>query len=518
MINRTANYLLYLNVLVIATCGLIYELLAGTLASYLLGDSVTQFSLVIGVYLSALGIGSWLSRFVDENVARVFIEIEIALALLGGLATPLLFVIFAQVEWFRTALFGSVVLIGTLVGLELPLLMRILRDHLDFRELVARVLSFDYIGALLASVLFPVLFVPHLGLVRTSLVFGMLNAAVGIWGTYLLRPLLKTRGLAGLRGRGMLAIGVLAVVFIKADTLTTWTEERVLENPIVYSQQSRFQRIVVTQRGGEFQLHLSGHLQFNSRDEYRYHEALVHPAMMRAASRRNVLVLGGGDGLAAREILRYPDVQSVTLVDLDPAVTNLAKQFPPLAKLNEHSLTDPRVKVINRDAFVWISEGDQRFDVAVIDFPDPGSYSVGKLYTTRFFAMLRNRLTEQAALSVQCTSPLVAPQSYWCIVRTLQDSGFAVKPYRAAVPTFGVWGFALAGFGDPGPIAEGVSRLNVSFTSLTKLPEGLRYLDAETMMSMFDLPEDIRPVETATNRLNDQVLVRYYEQEWKPGG
>ncbi|WP_182871139.1 polyamine aminopropyltransferase [Stieleria mannarensis] len=508
MIQRAPNYLLYLNVLVIATCGLIYELLAGTLASYLLGDSVTQFSLVIGVYLSALGVGSWLSRYVEQRVARTFIEIEIALALLGGLSAPLLFVAFAQITWFRIALFGSVFAIGTLVGLELPLLMRILREHLDFRELVARVLTFDYIGALLASVLFPVLLVPSLGLVRTSLLFGMLNAAVGVWGTYLLRPLLSTRGLGALRGRGFLVIGLLVVAFIKADTLTDWTEEVILENPIVYSKQSEFQRIVVTQRQGDFQLHLNGHLQFNSKDEYRYHESLVHPAMTMADTAERVLVLGGGDGLAVREILRYPGVESVTLVDLDPAMTQLASEFPPLATLNEHALSDPRVTVMNRDAFVWAGEGESQFDVAVIDFPDPGSYSVGKLYTTRFFQLLRRRLTSSAVVSVQCTSPLVAPKSYWCIIHTMQQAGFDVRPYQAAVPSFGVWGFALAGMQPLESDRDG------SFLIRNPLPEGLHFLDAKTTVAMFDLPADLARVETNVNRLNDQVLVRYYEQEW----
>ena len=366
------------------------------------------------------------------------------LALFGGLSAPLLFLAFAQITWFRIALFGSVVVIGTLVGLELPLLMRILKDHLDFRELVARVLTFDYIGALLASVLFPILLVPRLGLVRTSLLFGLLNAVVGLWGTYLLRPLLNSRGLAALRGRSFLVMGILLVAFIKADTFTTWTEQLILENPVVYSSQSQFQRIVITKHREHFQLHLNGHLQFNSRDEYRYHEALVHPVMTAHDAPRHVLVLGGGDGLAVREVLRYPEVESITLVDLDPAITNLASDFEPLAELNQRALEDERVTVINRDAFVWISEQDSKFDAAIVDFPDPGSYSIGKLYSTRFFRLLRQRLTDEAMISVQCTSPLVAPKSYWCILSTLRAAGFDAAPYRASVPTFGVWGFALA--------------------------------------------------------------------------
>ncbi len=502
--NRAPLFLLYMNVLVIATCGLIYELLAGTLASYLLGDSVTQFSLVIGVYLSALGVGAWLSQYVEVRLARTFIEIELALALVGGLSAPFLFVVFAWIQWFQLALFGMVFLIGVLVGLELPLLMRILKEHLDFSDLISRVLTFDYIGALLASLLFPILLVPQLGLVRTSLVFGMLNALVGLWGTYLLRPILSERGLSGLRGRAILTVGLLVVAFIKSDSLTTIAEETMLGHPIVFAQQTPYQRIVVTQNKRGFQLHLNGHLQFNSADEYRYHEALVHPALSAGTPPRNVLVLGGGDGLAVREILKYPSVESVTLVDIDPAITSLATDFRLLAELNQHSLDDPRVTVVNRDAFVWISETAQTFDVAVIDFPDPGTFSVGKLYTRRFYRLLRERLTEDARLSIQCTSPLVAPKSFWCIIHTLRGAGFDARPYSVSVPTFGVWGFAYATVG-PGTDEP---------LQLAQLDAPLRFLTPAGLQSMFDLPSDIAPVATELNQLNNQILVRYYDSEW----
>lgn len=503
MINRAPLFLLYLNVLAVATCGLVYELIAGTLASYLLGDSVTQFSLVIGVYLSALGVGAWLSQYIEEQLARAFVEIETALALVGGLSAPLLFVSYAWLDWFQIVLFGMVFVIGVLVGLELPLLMRILKEHLDFSDLVSRVLTFDYIGALLASLLFPILLVPYLGLMRTSLAFGILNGLVGLWGTYLLRPLLPDRGLAGLRGRAVLAIGLLVVGMIKADALTLWSEEAMLENSIVYARQTRFQRIVVTQDSLGFQLHLNGHLQFHSNDEYRYHEALVHPAMASVDDPRRVLVLGGGDGLAVREVLKYPSVQSVTLVDIDPEMTELARELPSLSELNRHSLSHPRVTVVNQDAFLWVGEQHQPFDVVIIDFPDPSSYSVGKLYTTIFYQRLRRSLAPDAVISIQCTSPLVAPQSYWCIVGTLRASGLAVRPYHVSVPTFGVWGFSLAGANldslDPEPQA---------------LPDELRYLNDLMLKQLFELPGDIAPVETELNRLNNQILVRYYDQEW----
>src|SRR5215212_8311196 len=389
--NRTP--VLFLNVLVIATCGLVYELLAGTLASYVLGDSVTQFSLIIGIYLSALGAGSWLSRFVERELARRFVDVE--LAVVGGASAPLLFLSFAHLSYFHVVLYAVVFLIGVMVGLEIPLLMRILKDHLDFKELVARVLAFDYAGALIASLLFPIFLVPKLGLVRTSLLFGFLNAGVGLWATWLMRPLIGG-GVTRLRAQACVVMALLAVAFVKADALTSLAEDAMFADDIVYTKTTHYQRIVVTRNRAGFQLFLNGNLQFSSADEYRYHEALVHPAMALAAegSRavRRVLVLGGGDGLALREILKYPSVEEVVLVDLDPDMTELSRRFPPLARLNENSFADPRVRVVNEDAMIWLERDEPPFDAAVVDFPDPNSFALGKLYTTRFYRMLKARL------------------------------------------------------------------------------------------------------------------------------
>ena len=500
LMNDAPLILLYLNVLIIATCGLVYELLAGTLASYVLGDSVTQFSLIIGVYLSALGAGAWVSSFVKKNVARTFVEVELGVALLGGTSAPLLFLCFAKLTWFLPVLYGVVFGIGVLVGLELPLLMRILKGHLDFDDLVSKVLTFDYIGALVASLLFPIFLVPTLGLVRTSLVFGILNALVGLWGTSLLRPILAG-SVSGLRIRAVVVLGLLTAGLFNADSLTSLAENSMFSSPIVHTQTTSYQRIVVTQNRAGFQLYLNGNLQFSSSDEYRYHEALVHPAAAVATSLKNVLVLGGGDGLALRELLKYSSVERVTLVDIDPEMTALSESFPPLAKLNGRALKDSRLSIVNDDAMIWLESVTERFDLVLIDFPDPNSFSLGKLYTTRFYRLLRDRLGPDARVCIQCTSPLLSRRAYWCIVRTMEAAGFHVRPFHAAVPSFGDWGFALAGL--------------TGFEPPTQLSHevhgGLRFLNDDTLAAMFDLPEDLAPVDVEINRLDNQALVRYYE-------
>lgn len=501
--NRTP--ILFLNVLVIATCGLVYELLAGTIASYVLGDSVTQFSIIIGIYLSALGAGAWLSRFIERELARRFVDVEIGVAMLGGVSAPLLFLSFAHLSYFHVVLYGVVFLIGTLVGLEIPLLMRILKDHLDFKELVARVLAFDYVGALVASLLFPIFLVPKLGLVRTSLLFGILNAAVGLWATWLMRPLIGG-SVTRLRAQACIVMAVLLVAFVKADAITSLAEDAMFADDIVYAKTTSYQRIVVTRNRAGFQLFLNGNLQFSSADEYRYHEALVHPPMTLASEGgrevRRVLVLGGGDGLALREILKYPSVREVTLVDLDPDMTRLSGRFPPLARLNRGSFDDPRVHVVNQDAMIWLESDVPPFDAAIVDFPDPNSFALGKLYTTRFYRLLKTRLAPDAAVSVQSTSPLFARNSFWCIVRTLEAAGFSVRPYYTAVPSFGVWGFALA--------------RRTPFDTPSRAPSvELKFLDDQSLAAMFALSTDLGPVPVEINRLDNQSLVRYYESEWR---
>jgi spermidine synthase len=499
--NRPGSPLVYLTVLVIATCGLVYELVAGTLASYVLGDSVTQFSTVIGVYLSALGLGAWLSRFVQRGLARRFVEVELAVALLGGISAPLLFLSFGYLpQFFRPVLYAVVLAVGTLVGLEIPLVLRILKEAVDFRELVAKVLTFDYLGALAASLLFPIFLVPHLGLVRTSLLFGLANAAVGLWSTWLFAPLLGP--VRELRVKSVVVLLLLTAAFAYGDRFTDLAEEGMYADTVVFARSSPYQRIVLTRARHQFQLFLNANLQFSSVDEYRYHEALVHPAFALFPDARRVLVLGGGDGLAVREILKHPDVAEVVLVDLDPEMTRLAAQNPLLRELNGGSLEEPRVRVVNEDAFLWLGEGRELFDVAIVDFPDPHNFSLGKLYTRHFYTLLRRRLDpERGIAAVQTTSPLMARQSYWCINRTLEAAGFRVRPYHALVPSFGEWGFALAALRAFDPPRE-------------VLP-GLRSLDAATLRTLFVLGPDMAPVEAEVNRLDNQALVHYYEAEWR---
>ena len=493
------SIILFLSVFLIAACGLIYELIAGTLASYLLGDSVFQFSTVIGAYLFAMGIGSFLSRFLSRGLVARFVSIELMVGLVGGFSSSVLFLAFAYTQSFRLALYLVVVAVGVLVGLEIPLLMRILKDRYRFGELVSHVLTFDYLGALGASLLFPLVLVPKLGMVRSALLFGIMNTMVALWSTFLFRDQIGAR--APLRAACVAVLLLLGGGMAGAEWISAAADNNLYADEVILSRETRYQRIVLTRWKDDIRLFLSSHLQFSSRDEYRYHEALVHPGLSAIPGARSVLVLGGGDGLAVREILKYPSVEKITLVDLDPEMTRLFSTNPMLTALNRNSLSSPKLRVVNADAFPWLGTSRDMFDFAVVDFPDPTNYSLGKLYTTVFYRALARHISRQGFIVVQSTSPLFARQSYWCIAETLKQAGLKTYPYHVYVPSFGEWGFVLAG--------------QYPYEPPPRVPEGLRFLSARNLPEMFQFPNDMLPVDVEPNRLNDQALVRYYEREWR---
>ena len=491
---------LLFSVFVVASCGLAYELIAAALSSYVLGDSITQFSTVIGTYLFAMGIGSWLSKFITRGLTARFVQIELMVGVVGGFSAVILFIVFAHLtEPFRFVLYGLVFVTGVLVGLEIPLIMRILKSEVEFKDLVAQVLTFDYLGALAVSILFPVVLAPHLGLMRTSLLFGLLNVAVALWAIRLFRDNLRTARF--LRTQGAAAFLALLAGFVFADQLTALAEEGIYADQILYAESTPYQRIVLTRWRDDVRLFLNGNLQFSSRDEYRYHEALVHPALATLPGARRVLILGGGDGLAAREVLKYPNIESITLVDLDARMTTMFRSNRLLTAMNLGSLNSPKLTIVNRDALIWLEQNPDAFDLILIDFPDPSNYSLGKLYSSAFYRMIEKHLSDRGLLVIQATSPFYARKSFWCIVNTLEDAGLKATPYHAYVPSFGEWGYIIGSRG--------------AYAPPQKFPVATRYLTPDTMKTMFDFPADMSRVDAEVNRLNNQVLVRYFEEEWR---
>lgn len=489
----------------IAAAGLVYELIAGTVSSYLLGDSVTQFSLVIGLFMTAMGIGAWLSRFV-QSLEQGFVATQIALGLVGGFSATVLFFAYAAIDNYQVFLLVICLAAGTLVGLEIPLVMRILQRRGALAVNLSNVLALDYVGALVAAVAFPLVLAPRLGLVAASLLMGLLNLAVAGLAAVLFRDKVGP----AMRLALVAATMATAIAFVLSQQIVAAVETRLYADEIIYAHDTPYQRIVITRSGDRHRLFLNGGLQFDSVDEYRYHEALVHPAMALAPRHAHVLILGGGDGMAAREVLRYADVERLTVVDLDGEVTALFRDNPTLAALNGGSFHDPRVTVLNQDAWAFLRESPDLFDVVIADLPDPHSLALSKLYSREFYADLVQRLTADGILVTQSTSPLFAREAYWSIHRTLAETNdpyaqgetLTTLPYHVYVPSFGEWGFVLA-----------ASRLPRSLT-LDGMPQPLRFLSAETLTRMTEFPPDMAELDVQANSILDHPLVRYYEEGW----
>lgn len=496
--------LLLASVFVIAGCGIGYELLAGALSSYLLGSSVMQFSVVIGLFMTAMGVGSFLSRFIERRLLATFLLVEIAVGVVGGVSPLLLFFAFAVLDNYTPLLVLLCLVIGALVGLEIPLLIRILRKRLSLEAALGNVLSLDYLGALGASLLFPLVLVPQLGLVRTGALFGMLNVAVAILGIHVFRRSLAHPGRLQVLAAASLA--GLAALLAGGGGATRLLEDTLYQDEILYAESSRYQRIVLTRWRDDVRLFLDGNLQFSSADEFRYHEALVHPAMGAVASPRRVLILGGGDGLAAREVLEHPSVESIALVDLDPAVTRLFREVELLTALNRAALDDPKVRVINDDAYEFLEASGDRYDVVIIDLPDPNNEGLSKLYSRSFYRLVAKHLAPDGVMVTQATSPYYSRAAFWSIVATVGAADLTPGgphllplPYHAHVPSFGDWGFVLAALR---PLRPEAIELRVP----------TRFLTPELLPTLFVFPGDIGPRPAPVNRLDTPVILRLYER------
>lgn len=551
--SRSLRLFLALVVLFLGGSGLVYEYCLSTLATHLLGNSIEQFSLIIALMLFAMGVAGQLQRRVPDGpaVAEVFVAVEILLALVGGTSAVGLYLAFAWLDHFHIALYSLAILIGLGIGMEIPLLMRInQRWRADLADNVGDVFSLDYLGALIGALIWAFFLLPLMPLDQISLVLGGVNLVVAGLSLWVFWPGLVRKGrLVALCGAAIAALGALA---LWGPTLIDDARQGLFADPIRLHVRSPYQDIVVTGHGGRMSMYLNGKLQFDSEDEFIYHEMLVHPAAL-ALGRppARVLILGGGDGLAVREVLRWPGVASVTLVDLDPAVTSLAREWPPLVTLTEGALVDARVDVrapagispgatqiihkraeaprlavarhegpiaevrlMHLDADLFVRDLTGPYDLIIADFPDPSSPDLAKLYSAEFYTAVKAQMAPGAVLVVQSSSPYTNRSAFWCVARTLQEAGLATTALHAHVPTFGAWGWQLARVG-AAPDPKGAP------------PFPTRYLTPEVLAASRVFPPTMAaPGEgqcTGSTRLDPQVMRLYLRgeplvgQRWFPG-
>ena len=530
--NKWAAFVLLFSVCLIATCAIIYELIIAAVSSYLLGNSVYQFSVTIGLFMSSMGLGSYLSRYFSRCLVNRFILIEIAIALIGGISSAALFntyIFYESAAVYFVVMFILITSIGTLVGLEIPILTRIIGqyDSDSLRVTLSNVLAFDYIGALIGSVIFPLILLKYTGLVQSAFIVSLLNVSVA--GLLIFQYWKSVEGRYLLIFATVLTSGSLAVAAMYSTDIDNWLESKLYRDHVQLSKQSRYQKIVLTKRDGQkdllsadetivepsglevtnrrkdLRLFIDGNLQFSSVDEYRYHEALVHPAMNLADKRANVLILGGGDGLAAREVLRYPEVKRIVLIDIDPEITKVCSSYPEIVELNQGSLLNAKVTVINQDAYKFVEWGynNQKFDVVIIDLPDPNHESLSKLYSVTFYRLIGNILNAKGVIVTQSTSPFFSRDAFWCIHHTIEEAELYTYAYHLDIPSMGDWGFNLSA-----KTSHEIKKIRLSVET--------NFLTNSLIQAMFQFGKDVNELETKINTLLKPVLMFYYEDKnWR---
>ncbi len=543
------SLVLGLSMLFVGICGISYEYTFSKLASDILGNSVKQWAVVIGLMMFFMGIGADLQKYLpDRTLVDQFIVLEILLGLVGGFGPAFALYSFGHFhDHFILVHYFCICSIGLMIGLEIPLLTRVNQKTVpSLKHNLGWILKMDYIGSFLGALVWVFVLPVFLNLLQISMFLGIVNTAVALftwfwfknWMTY-------PKAIPIFAGIVLSALGI--GIFFGAE-ITHTAEQQLYKDPIIFSETTPYQHIVITENGsGDLYLYINGHLQFASMDEHVYHEFLVHPAMASAPKRTSVLVLGGGDGLAVREILKYEDVKSITLVDIDPEMIRLARSHPKLRKLNADSLRsgkvtslppqgispgsranlkqsgktyfrrgrrvdDVEIHLVELDAYRFVESIPGLYDVIIIDFPDPNSLTLSKLYSREFYALLKDKLTFDGLFIQQSSSPTFAKEVFLTIGRTMKEAGFAVLPIHHPVPSFGDWGWWMAGH------RERYGRIGVKALLFGKptLPKETRYIDgdlmrASTVFGKNALRSDFRDINTI---IDDRVYF-HYRKAWK---
>ena len=494
--------LLMLTTLIISGCSMCYELIISAVSSYLLGNSTLQYSITIGLYMAALGFGSYISKYFKKNLFNIFVTIELSIGIVGGVSSLLLFLSNIYISNYAVVMYLEIILIGTLAGAEIPIMTRIIEaDENDLSVTLSSIFSFDYLGGLLGAIAFPLLLLPKLGYFATSFLCGLLNIVAAMLILWRFGERVREIKIYRLLAACIALFMVLGMIF--ADNISEGVEGGLYRDHIIYMEQTEYQKIVMTKHRDDVRLYIDGNCQFSTADEYRYHEALVHIPMSALEHRSEILILGGGDGLAVREVLKYDEVEKIDLVDLDSEMIRICSTNENIATINQGSLKSEKLFVHNEDAYEYLESCKEKYDLIIVDLPDPNCESLNKLYSNIFYRMCSGCLKDDGVMVVQSTSPYYATKAFWCINKTIESEGFLVKPYHLQVPAFGDWGFNMAS----------KRELKDDF----KFDVETRYLTSENVSALFLFGKDEINETVEINRLTKPVLMDYYNkavEEW----
>ena len=434
----------WLKIAIFATgiSGLTAEFILSTLASYFIGNATVQWTIVLSLMLFAMGVGSRISRVVRKHVLLTFLCIEFTLSVLISFSPLLVYILAAQTEFVFLIIYGLALAVGFCIGFEIPLATRLNEAYESLNQNISNIMAWDYIGSLIGGLLFAFWGLPILGITNTAFVFGGLNFAVALLLFLSYRNTLTKEKKWIYFATLILGLG-LGVGYATSDAIVLYSEQARYKDKIVFQQQTKHQQITVTQWKEHFWLYINGNLQLSTFDEYLYHEPMVHPIMALTPEHKDILIIGGGDGFNVREILKYPNVASITLVDLDPAMTNLAKDFQGLVAYNDAALHHPKVRIVHEDGFNYLEEQQKFYDLIIVDLPDAKDIAINKLYSYEFYTLAYRYLRPHGHLITQAGSPYYATKAFYCIDKTMKAAGFKNLPLHNQVLTLGEWGWIL---------------------------------------------------------------------------
>lgn len=487
--------------------GIVAEYILGTLAAYFLGNEIFQMAFIVSTMMFAMGIGSRLSKRIEGQLLEKFIFLEVLLSLVVSFSSIAVYTLAGYSSSIGVIIYGMGMLVGLLIGMEIPLVVRINESNEGLRYNISSALENDYYGSLVGGLFFVFIGLPKIGLIHTPYLLGCVNLLVAILLFVVYGSNRKKNSLIYILFA--ITIIIIGIGVAIAKPIILHGEQIRYKDKVIYSKQSAFQKIVITEWKGNYWLYLNRNQQLSTLDEAMYHEPLVHPAMQLHPNAQNILVLGGGDGCATRELLKYESIRTITVIDLDSAVTNLAKTHPVLTDLNDGSFFNPKVNLLNEDAFTWLENSKQFFDLIIIDLPDPKTVTLSRLYSTEFYTMCKNHLRPQGILVTQAGSPYFATRAFLCINKTMENAGFRTVKYHNQIITMGEWGWVL-----------GVKGLRDSVDLKQLLMENnygnveTRWLNQEANHIMFNFGKnfyvnaDTSNVEV--NKIHDPVLQQYY--------
>ena len=462
--------------------------------------------------LFSMGVGARITKMMDGDLLEKFIWIEIALSILASFVSLITYTTATYSLYTGVTIYGLCIIIGLLIGMEIPLVIRINDSFEKLKINVSSMMENDYYGSLLGGVFFAFVGLPFLGLTYTPFVLGFVNYAVAI---VLLSVLWKDMEQSTKRRLSLanLAVFVLLITGIfNADAVIAHGEEMRYKDRVIYSKQTKYQKLVITQSNSDYWLFINGNQQLSTIDEIMYHEPLVHPLLKLCPNPKDILILGGGDGCAAREILKYENVQNITLVDLDPEMTKLALEHPVLSEINQHALEHEKVTTINQDGYSFLEKENLFYDIIIIDLPDPKTIELGRLYSYEFYKLCNKALKPNGLIVTQAGSPYFASRAFQCIEKTMSEAGFSTVPIHNQVITLGEWGWIL------GSKSLSQTQFKNALVELEfkDIPTKWINHEAMTLMTSFGKNFTIDPKDSIEiNTIHNPLLFKYYMNgEW----